>query len=118
MGYILHIDGKRIYIAEDTAAAKEAKAVKCDIVLVLFGATNTVDVRKAAEMVNSDLSVAYSVIPGFENFEWDGELNAEDDIHLSVFLRSDGSFVASASMQNYKSEDSFVSRKFSGMKAD
>ena len=43
VGYILRIDGKRIYIAGDTDATKEAKAVKCDIALVPIGGTYTMD---------------------------------------------------------------------------
>ena len=39
VGYILRIDGKRIYIAGDTDATKEAKAVKCDIAIVPIGGT-------------------------------------------------------------------------------
>ena len=52
VGYILTLDGKRIYIAGDTDLTKEAKAVKCDIALVPIGGTYTMDVRKAAELVN------------------------------------------------------------------
>lgn len=53
VGYILHIDGRRIYIAGDTDATKEAKAVKCDIALVPIGGTYTMDVKKAAELINT-----------------------------------------------------------------
>jgi L-ascorbate metabolism protein UlaG (beta-lactamase superfamily) len=53
VGYILRIDGKRIYIAGDTDETKEAKAVKCDIALVPIGGTYTMDVKKAAELVNT-----------------------------------------------------------------
>lgn len=52
VGYILEIDGKRIYIAGDTDATKEAKAVKCDIALVPIGGTYTMDAKAAAELVN------------------------------------------------------------------
>ena len=52
VGYILEADGKRIYIAGDTDATKEAKAVKCDIALVPIGGTYTMDAKKAAELVN------------------------------------------------------------------
>ncbi len=52
VGYILQIGGKRIYIAGDTDATKEAKAVKCNIALVPIGGTYTMDVKKAAELVN------------------------------------------------------------------
>ena len=34
LGYILTVNGKRIYVAGDTDATKEAKAVKCDVALV------------------------------------------------------------------------------------
>ena len=52
LGYILRIDGKRVYIAGDTGATKEAKQVRCDIALVPVGGTYTMDVKRAAELVN------------------------------------------------------------------
>lgn len=52
-GYILKIDGKRIYIAGDIDAIKEAKAVKCDIALVPIGGFYTMDAKQAAELVNA-----------------------------------------------------------------
>ena len=53
VGYVLQIGGKRIYIAGDTDATKEAKAVKCDIALIPVGGTYTMDAKKAAELVDS-----------------------------------------------------------------
>jgi L-ascorbate metabolism protein UlaG (beta-lactamase superfamily) len=53
VGYILKIDGKRIYIAGDTGVTREAKQVKCDIALVPIGGTYTMDARKAAELINT-----------------------------------------------------------------
>ncbi|MBQ9606083.1 MAG: MBL fold metallo-hydrolase [Lachnospiraceae bacterium] len=52
VGYILSIDGERIYIAGDTDATKEAGEVKCDIALVPIGGTYTMDAKKAAELIN------------------------------------------------------------------
>ena len=52
VGYILHVDGKRIYIAGDTDEIPEAKEVKCDIALVPIGGTYTMDAKKAADLVN------------------------------------------------------------------
>ncbi|MBR5361338.1 MAG: MBL fold metallo-hydrolase [Lachnospiraceae bacterium] len=52
VGYILRIDGKRIYIAGDTDATKEARSVKCDVALVPIGGTYTMDAKKAAELIN------------------------------------------------------------------
>ncbi|MBP3804024.1 MAG: MBL fold metallo-hydrolase [Oribacterium sp.] len=53
VGYVLRIDGKRIYIAGDTDATKEAKAVKCEVALVPIGGTYTMDAKKASELVNA-----------------------------------------------------------------
>ncbi|WP_035766811.1 MBL fold metallo-hydrolase [Butyrivibrio sp. NC2002] len=53
VGYILKIDGKRIYIAGDTGVTKEAKKVKCDVALVPIGGTYTMDVKKAADLINT-----------------------------------------------------------------
>ena len=58
----------------------------------------------ALRVNNSNISKAYSIMPDFTDYEWDGELNGEEDIHLSVFLKLDGIFVASASVQNYQEE--------------
>lgn len=52
VGYILEIDGRRIYIAGDTDATKEAQSVKCDIALVPIGGKFTMNVKKAAELIN------------------------------------------------------------------
>lgn len=52
VGYILKINGKRIYIAGDTDATQEAQEVICDIALVPIGGTYTMDAKKAAELVN------------------------------------------------------------------
>ena len=52
VGYIVNIDGKKIYIAGDTDLTKDNKTVKCDIALVPVGGTYTMDAKKAAELVN------------------------------------------------------------------
>ena len=51
VGYILKINGKRIYIAGDTDATKEAKEVICDIALVPIGGTYTMDTIKVVEKI-------------------------------------------------------------------
>ncbi|MBP3296296.1 MAG: MBL fold metallo-hydrolase [Lachnospiraceae bacterium] len=51
-GYVLKIDGTRIYIAGDIDAIKEAAAVKCDIALIPIGGFYTMDAKQAAELVN------------------------------------------------------------------
>lgn len=51
-GYLMTIDGNRVYIAGDTDATKEAKSVKCDIAMVPIGGTFTMNAKKAAELIN------------------------------------------------------------------
>jgi len=53
VGYILTLDGNRIYVAGDTDATKEAKSVKCDIALIPIGGTFTMDAKKAADFINT-----------------------------------------------------------------
>ncbi len=53
VGYIVNIDGKRIYIAGDTDLTKEARQVKCDIALLPIGGHYTMDASKAAELANA-----------------------------------------------------------------
>ena len=52
VGYILDIDGTRIYIAGDTDATKEAKNVRCDIALIPIGGTYTMNFKEAAKLLN------------------------------------------------------------------
>ncbi len=52
VGYIINADGRRIYIAGDTDATDEARAVKCDTALVPVGGTYTMDPKEAAALVN------------------------------------------------------------------
>ena len=80
VGYILIIDGKRIYIAGDTDATKEAKAVRCDIALVPIGGTYTMDSKKAADFINEiKPSVAIPVHYGeFVGSPKDGEVFSEN----------------------------------------
>ena len=52
VGYVLELDGQRIYVAGDTDATKEAESVKCDVALVPIGGTYTMNAKKAAELIN------------------------------------------------------------------
>ena len=52
VGYIVTVDGFRIYVAGDTDATKEVKAVRCDIALVPIGGKFTMNAKDAAAAVN------------------------------------------------------------------
>ncbi len=51
VGYILTIEGKRIYYTGDTDLIPEMEGITADIVLVPIGGTYTMDAREAAEAV-------------------------------------------------------------------
>lgn len=53
VGYILLIDGRRIYISGDTDMNRDNRDVKCDIALVPIGGKFTMDANKAAEFINT-----------------------------------------------------------------
>ena len=53
LGYVILADGQRIYVAGDTDAVKEAKAVRCDIALVPIGGTYTMNPKDAAALINT-----------------------------------------------------------------
>lgn len=48
LGYVLTVFGKRIYIAGDTDATPEAKAVKCSVAMLPVGGKYTMDAREAS----------------------------------------------------------------------
>ncbi len=52
VGYILVVDGTRIYIAGDTDATKEAKRVSCDVAMIPIGGTFTMNYKQAADLIN------------------------------------------------------------------
>ena len=53
VGYILEIDGKKVYIAGDTDATEEAKNVICDIAMIPIGGTYTMNCDEASELVKT-----------------------------------------------------------------
>ena len=52
LGYIITIDGKRIYVSGDIDAIKEARAVRCDIAMIPIGGFYTMNAKRAAKLIN------------------------------------------------------------------
>ena len=50
VGYVLTVDGLRVYIAGDTDATVDAAAVRCDVALLPIGGTYTMDAKEAAAL--------------------------------------------------------------------
>lgn len=53
LGYVVEMDGLRIYVAGDTDDLPENRTISCDIALVPAGGTYTMDAREAAAFVNA-----------------------------------------------------------------
>lgn len=52
LGYVIEIEGKKVYVSGDTDKTAEAEAVKCDIAFVPIGGFYTMNVKEAAELIN------------------------------------------------------------------
>lgn len=53
VGYVLTVDGARLYVAGDTDRNPDNMQVPCDVALVPVGGTYTMDASQAAEFVNA-----------------------------------------------------------------
>lgn len=53
VGYNVKIEGKKIYVMGDTDITNEALKVKCDICFVPIGGTYTMNVKEAADYINT-----------------------------------------------------------------
>lgn len=94
VGYILTIDGERIYIAGDTDITKENRQVKCDIALVPVGGTYTMDAKKAAELVNEirprvAIPTHYGSIVGSQKDEEVFRENVDAGIRVEIRMKRD-----------------------------
>lgn len=91
VGYILEIEGKRVYVAGDTDITEENKQVKCDIALVPIGGTYTMEAKEAAEFVNIikpkiAIPIHYGAIVGNKEDEKIFVKNVEKDIECKILL--------------------------------
>ena len=91
VGYILEIEGKRVYVAGDTDITEENKQVKCDIALVPVGGTYTMEAKEAAELVNIikpkiAIPIHYGAIVGNKEDEKIFVKNVEKDIECKILL--------------------------------
>lgn len=52
LGYIIELNGEKIYIAGDTDVIEEMKNIKCDVAMVPIGGTYTMNYTEAAKLIN------------------------------------------------------------------
>ena len=53
LGYLVEMDGQRIYVCGDSDVTPEAMAVQCDILLCPVGGTYTMTAAEAAQLANT-----------------------------------------------------------------
>lgn len=53
VGYLINIEGIKVYIAGDTDFTDENRKIKCDIALIPIGGTYTMTYNEAAELINT-----------------------------------------------------------------
>ena len=53
VGYLVNIDGKKIYVAGDTDNTEDAQNVKCDIACVPVGGTYTMTAEEAVDLIKT-----------------------------------------------------------------
>jgi len=53
LGYIVTVNGERIYVAGDTDATPEGAAAECSIAMIPIGGTYTMNAKEAAGLVNA-----------------------------------------------------------------
>lgn len=92
VGYIISLDGIRIYIAGDTDITEENKKVSCDVALVPIGGTYTMDAKKAAELVNIikpkvAIPIHYGSIAGTKEDEEVFCENVDKSIQLEIKMQ-------------------------------
>ena len=53
LGYVVELDGQRIYVCGDSDVTTEAMAVQCDVLLCPVGGTYTMTAAEAAQLANA-----------------------------------------------------------------
>ena len=91
VGYIVTIDGKRIYVAGDTDNTEEARNVMCDIAMVPIGGTYTMTWKEAVELIkeikpNLAIPIHYKTIVGTEKDAKDFKEELKDMVEVKILI--------------------------------
>lgn len=92
VGYILNVNGVRIYIAGDTDMTKENQSVSCDAALVPIGGTYTMNAEKAAELINIikphvAIPIHYGSVVGNRQDEEEFRARVENTIAVEIKMQ-------------------------------
>ena len=89
IGYNILLDGKYYYIMGDTDKTPEAEQVKTDVCFVPIGGTYTMDVKEAADYINSihpqvAIPIHYGSIIGDKELAEEFKNNVNKDIKVEI----------------------------------
>lgn len=95
VGYLIGMDGVRIYVAGDTDITKENKNIVCDIAMVPIGGTYTMNAKEAAELVNIirpkvAIPTHYGSVAGSKSDEEVFRANVNADISVEIKMERYG----------------------------
>ena len=89
VGYILDIDGVRVYIAGDTDMTDDNRKVICDVAMVPIGGTYTMDAGEAAALINEikpkiAIPTHYGAVVGSEEDAETFKSLVEDPVEVEI----------------------------------
>lgn len=92
VGYILNIEGKRIYIPGDTDITEENMKIQCDILFVPIGGTYTMNYEEGAKLTNIikpkvAIPVHYGEIVGKKEDEEEFKKLLEKGIECKILIK-------------------------------
>ena len=92
VGYLIELEGKKLYIMGDTDRTSEADATKCDICFVPIGGTYTMDVDEAIEYINFikpelAIPIHYGSIVGDLSLGAKFKESIDSDIKVELYIK-------------------------------
>jgi len=91
IGYLLELEGKKLYIMGDTDRTLEADGVKCDICFVPIGGTYTMDVDEAVSFINDlkpevAIPIHYGSIVGDKSLGEEFKNKVDKNIKVEIYI--------------------------------
>ena len=95
VGYIITVNGKRIYIAGDTDITEENKRVECDVALIPIGGKYTMNAAEAAELINiikpvAAIPIHYGSVAGSAEMAEEFKEKVGSDTRVVIKINSEG----------------------------
>ncbi len=105
LGYLVTMEGRRIYVAGDTDLTDESRQVRCDIAFVPVGGKYTMNLEKAAELINEiepEIAVPthYGNVAGKETDGRDFKRLVKDGIRVPLLIHHGASPEAAAASRD------------------